>query len=175
MLTITSKLAASKKWNPYIRGEWAISNTLNIKAPHLEPPDKGPKYKQEHPFYWKEQFRSYEPDELRWSWNPKTGDLVVGADADHIAQINSRYPNIDQWVRGFYIPSKNQVIVRPFYWEQNEKNAERVGWDDKHEALNAELIGTIVYLLEATLPKKVKQWEFNVDNEWLSQVLKGRV
>jgi len=100
-------------------------------------------------------------DYVRWSWNPVTGDLVIGIVHRHINQIpeSDVYP-IGAWVRGFYFIRENLIAIRPWFWPLTSD-------EDFSRKDSDEICSVIGNLLQHSLRKS--RIEYNVDNNWLKQ------
>lgn len=73
------------------------------------------------------------PASFRWMWNPEDGRVLIdwgsssAGNMQHALMLRSHERskgriNFDKWLRGYYIPSKQLVLMRPY----GDENA----WDD---------------------------------------------
>ena len=107
------------------------------------------------PFTWVEEFSGKVPEEIRWSWNPVNGDMMLGTAMRHAEQIDqynrsrsrAKTPggkiDFDGWLRGFYIPDRNQVLVRTYYWPTDPYDQ----YDEDHAQLNAEVYSALMTVM----------------------------
>ncbi len=119
-----------------------------------------------HPFFWKESDGSLQkdPSEIRWVWNPMTGDLHIGTQDRH-SEMTPRDTDWESVLRGFYFPAKKLVAIRPFYWPDGTYDQ----WDEGHAELSADVQMTFVMAMQPTLQQQDPEVEFktNIDNKWL--------
>ncbi len=67
------------------------------------------------PLLWKNLDGST-PDLIRFMFNPKSGATYVGTQQFHAYQLGKRreHGQFDEFVRGFYIPKRKTIALRPF-------------------------------------------------------------
>jgi len=116
-----------------------------------------------HPFFWKERGQRV-PSEIRWIWNPQTGDMYVGTQSRHAGMTPSG-TDWDSVLRGFYFPSNKTVAIRPFYWPNGTYDQ----WDSDHAELSADIQMIFVTAIQPTLEQQepAVQFQLNIDNKWL--------
>jgi len=130
----------------------------------LDDPESPPKPDmQAYPFFWKE-IGQKTPQEIRWIWNPQTGDMYVGTQLRH-AGMTPQGTEWDSVLRGFYFPSNKTVAIRPFYWPDGSYDQ----WDTGHAELSADIQMIFVTAIEPTLKQQEPEIDFklNIDNKWL--------
>ncbi len=130
------------------------------------------------PFTWGDDIYGKTPEEIRWSWNPVNGDMMLGTAMRHAEQIDqynrsrsrdkapSGKIDFDGWLRGFYIPDRNQVLVRTYYWPTDPYDQ----WDEDHAQLNAEVYATFMTIMNQQFSETDMgevDYKGNIDNDWL--------
>jgi hypothetical protein len=127
---------------------------------------------RKHPFLWKGEFGNMAPDVIRWIWNPQTGEMIINAHDNH-AQMVPRKSKFGEWVRGFYLPARKMVLVRP-YFNPQKKGKFLQDWNEEHSATNDRVM-SVIYGLLIGLMRRIPglKVQLNIGNNDVKQ-LTGR-
>lgn len=101
----------------------------------------------------------------KFNWHPVTNEIIMGGNVPHVTLLREKgeNQNINEWVRGFYEPSRNKLFIR-HYFNPKSRVAEFTSKSfDLSEKMQAKLVKK---LKEYGLPADVKI-EYNVDNQFL--------
>ncbi len=131
-----------------------------------------------HLFYRNERFSDSPPRFIRWMWDPRTGDALLGTAGRH-ADILRRYTQtlkektrrpapFPLWLRGFWFPVTNELVMRPF-------NVAAIGREGDR-AFSDRMQRHVKRLIEKQLERKIPRGRFlmNADNAWLTDRYGGR-
>ncbi len=135
----------------------------SVNQEGLEHPAAPQKDMSAHEFFWLEPGQRV-PSEIRWIWNPMTGDAHVGTQSRHSGMTPSG-TDWDSVLRGFYFPDKKMVAIRSYYWPNGAYDQ----WDEGHSQLNADIQMAFVMAVKPTLQQQDPGVDFslNIDNGWL--------
>lgn len=116
-----------------------------------------------HPFFWMLPGQKV-PQEIRWIWDPISGDMYVGTQDRH----SEMTPSGTDWsavLRGFYFPDKKLIAIRPYFWPDGANDY----WDGDHAELSADIQITFIMAMKPILQQQDPEVDFqtNIDNSWL--------
>jgi len=174
------KLSSTKYVEARARRIQVVPRVNVVDVSGLEPPilesdpvqsieEQQPQQPQEdvnvHPIFWKEPGQRT-PSEIRWVWDPLTGNMNIGTQSRHSGMT----PSGTEWdavLRGFYFPNQKLVSIRPYYWPNGDYDQ----WDEGHAELSADIQMAFIMAIQPTLKQQEPEIQFktNIDNRWLEQ------
>jgi hypothetical protein len=150
-----------------------VVSTGTLQPPRIYKDRKNPlagweEDKSLFPFFWKEKGMTdstqSEPLDIRWVWEPTTGNMYIGTDSRHAVMTPRGVPG-DSVLRGFYFPSKKMVSIRPYYCPSDQWDQ----WDEGHADLNADVQAIFMMAIKPIIMAQEPGIVFrtNIDNQWL--------
>lgn len=117
-------------------------------------------------YLYKEKGQQKVPQEIRWVWDPISGDMYVGTQ-DHHSEMTPSGTDWSAVLRGFYFPDKKLIAIRPYFWPDGAHDY----WDGDHAELSADIQMTFIMAMKPILQLQDPEVDFqtNIDNSWLQQ------
>jgi len=146
-----------------IEKKLVLSSKLTIKEVDGLMPSKK---KGVFPFFWKDA-NGQIPQMIRWSWQPASGDFLITSNAQpnfHSMQIQKfgSGHEYESWLRGFYFPAKNQLVIRTYFNPSGVYD----DWNAKHREIDQEVETHFIVLIER-VAKHQFEVQTGVNNNYL--------